>query len=84
LDPEVDPGANPTSASYNASVVKEYNTTSRLLRFENQNIYFNQYILENALAHYNAGVAPVYSKVLGLVYTNSKNVFIFASVKRDS
>jgi hypothetical protein len=34
------PGANPTTVSYNASVVKIYNATSSLVRFENKNIFF--------------------------------------------
>jgi hypothetical protein len=32
------PGANPTIASYNASVVNFNNTTGSLVRFENKNI----------------------------------------------
>jgi uncharacterized protein YdhG (YjbR/CyaY superfamily) len=34
------PGANSTIASYNASVVKIYNATSSLVRFENKSIFF--------------------------------------------
>jgi hypothetical protein len=34
-------GANPTIASYNASVVNFYNATGSLERFENKNILFN-------------------------------------------
>jgi hypothetical protein len=34
------PGANPTIASYNASVVNFYNATGSLVRFENKNIFF--------------------------------------------
>jgi hypothetical protein len=34
------PGANPTTSSYNASVVKIYNATGSLERFENKNIFF--------------------------------------------
>jgi hypothetical protein len=34
------PGANPTIASYNASVVNFYNATCCLARFENKNIFF--------------------------------------------
>jgi hypothetical protein len=34
------PGANPTIASYNASVVNFYNATGSLARFENKNIIF--------------------------------------------
>jgi hypothetical protein len=43
----------PTIASYNASTVKIYYTTSSLVRFENIN---NFLYLENALAYYNARV----------------------------
>jgi hypothetical protein len=35
------PGANPTIASYNASVVNFYNATGSLARFENKNISFS-------------------------------------------
>jgi hypothetical protein len=34
------PGANPTIASYNANVVKFYNTAGSLAHFENKNIIF--------------------------------------------
>jgi hypothetical protein len=34
------PGANPTIASYNGSVVNFYNATASLARFENKNIIF--------------------------------------------
>jgi hypothetical protein len=34
------PEANPTIASYNASIVNFYNATSSLARFENKNIFF--------------------------------------------
>jgi hypothetical protein len=34
------PGANPTIASYNTGVVKNYNTLSSLVRFENKNVFF--------------------------------------------
>jgi hypothetical protein len=33
-------GANPTTVSYSASVVKFYNATSSLVRFEDINIFF--------------------------------------------
>jgi hypothetical protein len=38
------PGADPTILSYNASVEKNYKTTSSLVRFENKNIslYFDK------------------------------------------
>jgi hypothetical protein len=37
-------GANPTIVSYNAGVVKTYNATSSLVRYENKNIiiYFEK------------------------------------------
>jgi hypothetical protein len=35
----LEPGANPTIASYNASAVKIYDATSSLVRFENKNIF---------------------------------------------
>jgi hypothetical protein len=34
------PGANPTTVSYNASALKNYNATSSLARFENKNSSF--------------------------------------------
>jgi hypothetical protein len=34
------PGANPTIASYNSSVVNFYNATGSLAHFENKNIFF--------------------------------------------
>jgi hypothetical protein len=34
------PGANPTIASYNASIAIFYNATGSLARFENKNIIF--------------------------------------------
>jgi hypothetical protein len=42
-----EPGANPTIVSYNASVVKFYNTSGSTISSS----------LQNALAYYNAGVA---------------------------
>jgi hypothetical protein len=39
-DEVVNPGPNPTIASYNTSVVKIYNATSCSVRFENKNIFF--------------------------------------------
>jgi hypothetical protein len=57
------PGANPTIASYNASVVNFYNATGSLVRFENKK---NSSTLKNAVACYNAGVVAVNSKVAGL------------------
>jgi hypothetical protein len=49
------PGANPTIVSYKASVVKAYNATSNLVRFEN--IFFSC-TFKNALPCHNAGVVP--------------------------
>jgi hypothetical protein len=49
------PGANPTIASYNASVVNFYNATGSLARSENN--FFSS--LKKYLAYYNAGVVAV-------------------------
>jgi hypothetical protein len=57
------PGANPTIASYNASVVNFYNATGSLARFENKNIIF---YFQNLLACYNAGAVAVNLKIVGL------------------
>jgi hypothetical protein len=43
-------------ASYNASIVKFYNATGSLARFENKNIFSS---LKNAIAYYNAGAVAV-------------------------
>jgi hypothetical protein len=59
----INPGANPTIASYNASVVNFYNAMGSLVRFENKNIIF---YFKNALAYYNAGAVAVSSKVVRL------------------
>jgi hypothetical protein len=56
------PGANPTIASYSASVVFFYIVKGSKACFENKNILF---YFENALAYYNnAGVAAVNSKIV--------------------
>jgi hypothetical protein len=34
------PGTNPTIVSYNASVVKIYNATNSIARFQNENHFF--------------------------------------------
>jgi hypothetical protein len=56
-------GANPTIAIYNASVVKFYNATGSLGRFEKKIFIF---FFENAIAYYNAGVVAVNLKIVGL------------------
>jgi hypothetical protein len=58
---EIHPGANPTIASYNASVVNFYNATGSLARFELLLTTF-----KNGLAYYNAGVVAVNLKIVGL------------------
>jgi hypothetical protein len=45
--------------SYNASAVKNYNTTGSLARFEKNNSTF-----KNALAYYNAGFVAVHKFVM--------------------
>jgi hypothetical protein len=49
---------------YNASVVKIYNATSSLVRFE------NNFAVTNAVAYSNAGVVVVNSKVVRLTPRN--------------
>jgi hypothetical protein len=39
-DNQIVSGPNPTTSSYNASVVNFYNATSSLVRFEIKNIFF--------------------------------------------
>jgi hypothetical protein len=63
--------------SYNASVVKIYNATSSLVRFQNKNIFYS---LKNALVYFNAGA--VNSQVRGIenyikpFLTNEKASFV--------
>jgi hypothetical protein len=45
-------GANPTTLCYNASVVKIYNATGSLVRFENKSLFHFE---KHALSYYNAG-----------------------------
>jgi hypothetical protein len=47
--PSLKPGANPTIVSYNASVVKIYNVTSSLVRFEKQKNIGNTFIKRSSL-----------------------------------
>jgi hypothetical protein len=58
------PGANPTIVSYNASVVKNCDATSSLVRFKDKNEL--SYFEKNALAYYSAGVVVVKAEIAGL------------------
>jgi hypothetical protein len=57
-------GAHPTITSYNAGVVKVYNSAYSIARFLKLQIIFPQ--CKNALVFYNAGVIIVNSRVVGL------------------
>jgi energy-converting hydrogenase Eha subunit E len=57
-------GPNPSTSIYKTSVVKIYNTTNSMARFFRVKIIFLPY--KNVLAHYNAGVVALNSKVVGL------------------
>jgi hypothetical protein len=49
-------GANPTIMSYNASVVKIYDTTKRPVRYKKIKIFLYVHVHENGLAYYNGSV----------------------------
>jgi hypothetical protein len=60
----LDPGPNPTTSIYNASVVKIYNAPNSLARFYNKNIFFSD--LKHTPDYFNAGVVVVNLKAVGL------------------
>jgi hypothetical protein len=60
---DLQPGANPTIASYNGSAVKNYNTTSSALYKQKYYFYFEKTLLPTM---YNAGVVVINSEVVGL------------------
>jgi hypothetical protein len=55
-------GANPTTVSYNARIVKNYNATSSVSKTKK----VSSILKKNYLAYYNAGVEVVNSKLVGL------------------